>query len=60
VKVSAEQAKMMRELWMDAFPEMEKHLDPPRDPAHPDYFIGRTLTGRKRSRSEFCAACNYP
>lgn len=60
VELTEEQARSLKKIWLENDPVLRKHLKPPADPDNPSYYIGRTITGRIRRKSEFCAACNYP
>lgn len=49
---------MLRELWLKSFPEMELHLQPEKDPKHPDMFIASNVQGWVKPNTMYCAACN--
>jgi len=58
VTVTFDQAVMLRELWLKSFPEMELHLQPEKDPSHPDMFIAKNIQGWVKPNTMYCAACN--
>jgi hypothetical protein len=58
VQVTVEEAADLRKLWLETFPEMDKHLKPPQDPYHKGMYIGQTLTGRLKYNTTYCAATN--
>lgn len=58
------QAKELRTLWLQSYPEMEFHLKGKEDPFHrgpngETRFIGSTVQGRIRSDCGFCDSLNY-
>lgn len=69
VSLSLDECRMLKQKWLDAFPEMRLHLAPPvdmsarrnkdEDEEDGDLYIGRTTTGRIRSACPYCAAANY-
>ena len=58
VILTAEQVDLMSDMWLNTFPEMKEHLNPPRDPNNKDRFIGVILSGRTKPNMSFCAAAN--
>jgi DNA polymerase I-like protein with 3'-5' exonuclease and polymerase domains len=70
VELTVDEADDLLNFWVESFPEMEYHLNPPPDgegKAKNDdgdwesfqAYRGETITGRIRSKSGYCAACNY-
>ena len=57
--LTLEQCKLLRELWLEAFPEMALHLKPQEDQDNPGMYVGSTVTGRTRRNATFCASANY-
>jgi DNA polymerase I-like protein with 3'-5' exonuclease and polymerase domains len=55
--VSLEESRALRAAWLEAFPEMEKHLQPDFD-AENEWYIAKTLTGRLRTHCSYTEACN--
>jgi len=59
VELSLAQCRRLRELWIEAFPEMSLHLKPREDKQNVGMYIASTITGRVRRNATFCSACNY-
>ena len=65
VELELGECKRLKQVWVDSFPEMEQHFRPPIDHSFSnketgeDRYVGRTITGRIRRNSPYCAACNY-
>ena len=63
VEITLEEAQMMKELWLQAFPEMSEHLRPKKDEEYSNeqeqWYIARTINGRISRRSSYNASCNY-
>jgi len=68
VTLTHDEAENLREEWLSAYPEMQAYFNSIRPStkkvkpgeAYEKWYIGRTITGRVRERSTFCAACNAP
>jgi DNA polymerase I-like protein with 3'-5' exonuclease and polymerase domains len=66
IMITVEQSADLRELWLKTFPEMDEHLHPDLDSRYSytdedtERYLASTYMGRKKGRSSFCAACNYP
>lgn len=60
VELDEAYAREIRNAWMRAFPEMDRHLQPTPmvSSRYRDRFQVATLTGRLRVNCTFCAACN--
>lgn len=63
IDLPEDRCKELKQLWLDAFPEMEYHFKPAVDSAFSTddetMYIAETITGRKRRNATFCSACNY-
>lgn len=57
VELTLEESQGIRNTWLRAFPEMEKHLQPDMD-AENDWYVAKTLTGRLRTHCSFTEAAN--
>jgi DNA polymerase I-like protein with 3'-5' exonuclease and polymerase domains len=66
VELSSEECQMLKDLWLDSFPEMQQHLSPTTDVcctnplSGEEFFLASTITGRERHKCYFCPACNFP
>lgn len=64
VEITLEEAKLLKALWLDSFPEMREHLQPKQDQEFSDedeqWYIAQTINGRISRRASYNAACNYP
>ena len=56
--ITLDEAKQLRTVWLESYPEMAQHLRPAEDPRNQGWYLGETLTGRTRARSPYCASCN--
>jgi DNA polymerase-1 len=63
VSLTEEECKHLKQVWMDAFPEMEGHFKPAVDRGFSnedeDRYMATTITGRVRRNAGYCSACNY-
>lgn len=63
VEISVKEAKHLKDLWLQAFPEMKEHLQPEQDreasTPEDDWYRAVTVNGRVSARTTYNAACNY-
>lgn len=64
VEITLEEAYKLKELWLEAFPEMADHLKPKLDQTFSNddeqWYIAKTINGRVSRKSSYNSACNYP
>jgi hypothetical protein len=71
VDITIEEAEELLDLWVTSFPEMKYHLSPleggtrevkisSTEKKIEKAYIASTITNRIKTKSGYCAACNYP
>ena len=65
VEMELETCTMLKELWLETFPENKEHLKPPKDTRFKgeggeERYLAQTINGRIRRGATYCSACNYP